>query len=100
MSAIVDNVPYTMAMIPVLSDIQREIGNANALWWALALGAGFGGNGTPIGSTAGIIVIALSDKTRSRITFKMWLKVGIAVTVITCLVATAFVLFAYNWLNR
>ncbi|MCL5037065.1 MAG: ArsB/NhaD family transporter [Chloroflexi bacterium] len=100
LSAVVDNVPYTMAMIPVLSDIQREIGNANALWWALALGAGLGGNGTPIGSTAGIIVIALSEKTRSRITFKMWLKVGIAVTVITCLVATAFVLFAYNWLNR
>ncbi|MCD6310681.1 MAG: anion permease, partial [Candidatus Eremiobacteraeota bacterium] len=100
LSAIVDNVPYTMAMLPILSDIQREIGNVNALWWSLALGAGYGGNGTPIGSTAGIIVMALSDRTRFRITFKMWLRVGIAITIITCIVASFFVLFLFPWLNR
>ena len=56
-SAVVDNIPFTIAMVPVLEKI-----GLTSMWWALALGVGMGGNGTPIGSTANIIVVSNERK--------------------------------------
>jgi Na+/H+ antiporter NhaD/arsenite permease-like protein len=59
-AALVDNVPITAAMIPVrLGRAERGVEIA-PLWWALAFGVGFAGNGTIIGSTAGSIVAEIS----------------------------------------
>ena len=61
---------------------------------ALAFGAGFGGNGTIIGSTANIIVATLSEKTRTPITSRIWNRRGLPVMLATCLVASLlFILF-------
>ena len=72
LSAVVDNVPITIAVIPVIRGLGETGMDITPLWWALVFGAGFGGNGTIIGSTANIIVTTLSEKTRTPITAKLW----------------------------
>lgn len=97
LSAVVDNVPITIALIPVIKGLGEAGINQNPLWWALAFGAGFGGNGTIIGSSANIIVAMLSEKTRAPITARLWVKRGLPVMIITSLVASFIFWFAYGW---
>ncbi|MFQ5946247.1 MAG: ArsB/NhaD family transporter, partial [Anaerolineae bacterium] len=78
-SAIVDNIPFTIAMIPLIQELGVTGINVTPLWWALALGAGFGGNGTPIGSTANVVVVSLSERTKTPITARIWLRNGLPV---------------------
>ena len=87
-SAVIDNIPFTIAMIPIIQAIARPGLDITPLWWALALGAGFGGNGTPIGSTANIVVVSLSEKTKHPITARIWLRNGLPIMIATSLVAT------------
>jgi Na+/H+ antiporter NhaD/arsenite permease-like protein len=72
LSAIVDNIPITIALIPVIIQLGASGINTAPLWWALVFGAGFGGNGTIIGSSANIVVASLSERTRTPITSAMW----------------------------
>ena len=65
------------------------------LWWALAFGAGFGGSGTIIGSTANIIVTTLSEKTHTPITARLWNKRGLPVMLVTLIVTTILYIVAY-----
>jgi Na+/H+ antiporter NhaD/arsenite permease-like protein len=88
LSAVVDNIPITIAMIPVIQGLGAAGMNITPLWWALAFGAGFGGNGTIIGSTANIVVASLSEKTRTPITANLWNKRGLPVMLVTCAIAT------------
>lgn len=88
LSAFVDNVPITIALIPVLEGLGASGMNIQPLWWALVFGAGFGGNGTIIGSTANIVVASLSERTRTPITSTLWNKRGLPVMLATCLVAS------------
>ncbi len=88
LSAIVDNIPYTIIMIPIIHDLGALGVDITPLWWALALGAGFGGNGTPIGSTANIITIRLSERTRTPITTKLWLRTGLPIMIVTSLIGS------------
>ena len=72
LSAIVDNVPYVAAMIPIVKGIAPSLGGAAAIapvWWSLALGAGLGGNGTLIGATANLTVAALAERSGVRFSF-------------------------------
>ncbi|MFQ5610791.1 MAG: SLC13 family permease [Anaerolineae bacterium] len=97
-SAVVDNIPFTIALIPLIQQL-GALGIPTApLFWALALGAGFGGNGTPIGSTANVVVVSLSEKTRQPITTKIWLRSGLPVMVATCLVASILFYLFFNWM--
>jgi len=93
-SAIVDNIPFTAAMIPVIVSI--GVNNPGVeiepLFWALAMGAGFGGNATPIGSSANVMTVAISERGPRPITTREWIKVGLPVMVITCIVATVFII--------
>jgi Na+/H+ antiporter NhaD/arsenite permease-like protein len=94
LSAVVDNVPITIALIPVIHGLGEAGMDITPLWWALAFGAGFGGNGTIIGSTANIIVASLSEKTRTPITSSIWNRRGLPVMLTTCAIASIlFVLF-------
>jgi Na+/H+ antiporter NhaD/arsenite permease-like protein len=95
LSAIVDNIPFTIVMIPIIQSLGAQGVDITPLWWALALGAGFGGNGTPIGSTANVIAVKLSERTRSPITTRRWLRTGLPVMFVTCAVAT--VLYALTF---
>lgn len=96
MSAIVDNVPITIALIPVIIRLGTMGVEITPLWWALAFGAGFGGNGTIIGSTANVVVTSLSERTRNPITPSLWNKRGLPVMLTTCTVASGlYVAFYY-----
>jgi len=95
LSAVVDNVPITIALIPVIHELGAAGVVIGPLWWALAFGAGFGGNGTIIGSTANIVVATLSEKTRTPITSKLWNKCGLPVMLATCAVASILYAIAY-----
>ena len=96
MSAIVDNIPFTITMIPIILGLQAEGIYVAPLWWALALGAGFGGNGTPIGSTANIITISVSEKTRTPITTAIWLRTGLPVMIVACIVGTILFILLFS----
>jgi Na+/H+ antiporter NhaD/arsenite permease-like protein len=89
-SAFVDNIPFAATMIPLIEvlnqnpTIAAEFNYAiSPLWWALSLGVGLGGNGTLIGSSAGVIAIGLSEKYGHRITFNQFFKVGFPFMIIT-----------------
>lgn len=97
LSAVVDNVPITIALIPVIKGLGASGMDITPLWWALAFGAGFGGSGTVIGSTANIIVVTLSEKTRTPITSGIWNKRGLPVMLVTCTIATILYTILYNW---
>jgi Na+/H+ antiporter NhaD/arsenite permease-like protein len=98
MSAIVDNIPFTIVMIPIIQNLGTLGIDIGPLWWALALGAGFGGNGTPIGSTANIITIKLSERTRHPITTKLWLRTGLPVMIIVCVIGTILYTLTYRFM--
>lgn len=89
MSAVVDNVPFTIAMLPILSGLQAQGIPVGPLWWALALGVGFGGNATPVGATANVIAISASEKAGQPISSRTWLSKGIPTAVLACLIASA-----------
>lgn len=91
LSGVIDNIPYTATMIPVVLLIAQKGINPEPLWWGLALGAGIGGNLTPVGSAAGVIALSLSEKTRHPITFLNWLRTGTLVTILTTFLALFFV---------
>lgn len=94
LSAVVDNVPITIALIPVIQDLAATGIDVTPLWWALAFGAGFGGNATIIGSTANVVVASLSERTSTPITSALWNRRGLPVMLATCVVATVlYVLF-------
>jgi Na+/H+ antiporter NhaD/arsenite permease-like protein len=98
-SAIIDNIPFTAAMIPVIVSITEasngELSTA-PLFWALAMGAGFGGNATPIGSSANVMAVAISERGPRPITTAEWTRAGLPVMVITCVVATVFMVLFHG----
>ncbi len=100
LSAIVDNIPITIALIPVFAELELEGINIQPLWWALAFGAGFGGNGTIIGSTANVFVASLSERTKNPITSKLWNKRGLPVMIVTCFVGSLMFVLLYPFLSR
>jgi Na+/H+ antiporter NhaD/arsenite permease-like protein len=100
LSALVDNIPITIALIPVIHQLGQNGVNIAPLWWALAFGAGLGGNGTIIGSTANIIVVTLSERTRSPITSKLWNKRGLPVMLGTCAVISILYVFWFPLFSR
>jgi Na+/H+ antiporter NhaD/arsenite permease-like protein len=95
-SAAVDNIPFTTAMIPVVQEVQTITGNdSDTFWWALALGADFGGNGTLIGAAANVAAAGLAERSGYPITFLSFLKVGFAVMICSVLLATAYLALFY-----
>ncbi|HYN90260.1 MAG TPA: SLC13 family permease [Ardenticatenaceae bacterium] len=95
LSAVVDNVPITIALIPVIEGLGAAGVDPEPLWWALAFGAGFGGNGTIIGSTANFVVASLSERTRTPITSALWNRRGLPVMLATCTVTSVLYWLAF-----
>jgi len=90
-SAFIDNIPYTATMIPFIQTISLDPNIAAAfggfavspLWWGLSLGANFGGNGTLIGSSAGVVSAGISEKNGHPISFNRWFRVGFPFMIMT-----------------
>ena len=100
LSAVVDNIPITIALIPVIEGLGAAGVDIRPLWWALAFGAGFGGNGTIIGSTANIVVASLSERTRTPITSALWNKRGVPVMLLTCTITSVVYAVIFPYLSQ
>ncbi|SBT65751.1 possible tyrosine transporter P-protein [Micromonospora sediminicola] len=97
LSAIVDNIPYVATMSPIVSELVNAEGGldkAQVLWWALAIGADFGGNATAVGASANVVVLGIADRAGHKITFWGFTKYGLIVTVISVAIAVP-----YLWLR-
>jgi Na+/H+ antiporter NhaD/arsenite permease-like protein len=90
-SALVDNIPFTAAMIPVVDNLQAD-GFDAALWWSLALGACFGGNATMIAAAANVTATGILERTGHRVSFVRFLAVGIPVTLVSLVIASFYLL--------
>lgn len=109
-SAFIDNIPFTTTMIPLVHTLHTDPTIAAAfgpdsgyqfspLWWGFALGADLGGNGTLIGSSAGVVAAGLSQKFGHSISFTRWIKIGFPFMLLTLVVGNivlyGLLLFVY-----
>jgi Na+/H+ antiporter NhaD/arsenite permease-like protein len=96
-SAIVDNIPFTATMLPIVMFLGKTIPGAETgvLWWALALGACFGGNGTIIGASANVVTTGIAERAGYKISFFQYLKEAAPITVVSLILASVFLLVRY-----
>jgi Na+/H+ antiporter NhaD/arsenite permease-like protein len=94
-SGVVDNIPFTATMIPVVEQLQSGNSGDDAYWWALALGACFGGNATLIAAAANVAAAGMASRAGNPIGFVMFLRVGVPVTAISLVLATIYIAIRY-----
>jgi Na+/H+ antiporter NhaD/arsenite permease-like protein len=92
-SGIVDNIPFTAAMIPVVDELGGD--TDDAFWWVLALGACFGGNATIVAAAANVAASGMSARAGRPIGFWTFLRYGLPVTVVSLVLATGYVMVRY-----
>jgi len=94
MSAFVDNIPFTATMLPIVAYLSRVIpGAENTLWWALALGACFGGNGTIIGASANVVTMGIAESKGYKISFIGFMKTAFPYMIISIIISQAWLIF-------
>ena len=86
LSAIVDNIPYTATMIPLVQEMSTVM-DVEPVIWALVLGADFGGNATVVGASANVVVASMSESRGHPISFIRYLRYGIPAALLTLVVA-------------
>ena len=94
LSAIVDNIPYTITMVPLVAELGHSV-NVEPLIWALSLGANLGGNATVIGASANVVVSSMAEAQGYPITFRGYLKYGLPATFLTMIVCTIDIWLRY-----
>jgi Na+/H+ antiporter NhaD/arsenite permease-like protein len=92
-SGLVDNIPFTAAMIPVVDSLGG--GQEDAYWWVLALGACFGGNATIVAAAANVAASGMAANSGRPIGFLYFLKYGLVVTAVSLILATGYVMVRY-----
>jgi Na+/H+ antiporter NhaD/arsenite permease-like protein len=96
LSAIIDNIPYTATMIPVVEQLVASQGHdADVFWWALAIGADFGGNATIIAASANVTLASLSEREGHPIRFGTFVRYGLPVTLVTIGIASVYIWVRY-----
>lgn len=96
LSAVVDNIPYTATMLPVVQRLTAEgLNPDNILWWSLAIGADFGGNATIIGASANVILAGIAEREGHHIRFVEFMKYGIPTTIGVLVIGTIWVWVRY-----
>jgi Na+/H+ antiporter NhaD/arsenite permease-like protein len=100
LSSIVNQIPYAAAMIPVVREMSAGLpvsgdSASNPLWWALALGAGLGANFTPVAAAANVYVIGVADRAGYKVTFLQFLRYSLLVTLVSLIIATAYLWLRY-----
>jgi Na+/H+ antiporter NhaD/arsenite permease-like protein len=94
-SGVVDNIPFTATMIPVVEQLQSGNNGDDAYWWALSLGACFGGNATLIAAAANVAAAGMAGRAGRPIGFMTFLRVGLPATLISLVLATAYIWVRY-----
>ena len=96
--ALVDNIPYTTAMVPIAAEMVASLGQSGAsspLWWAFVFGADLGGNATAVAAGANVVVVGIAAKAGQPISFWEFTKRGLVVTVVTVAIAWLYVWVRY-----
>jgi len=98
MSAFIDNIPFTATMLPVTAYLTQVIPGAQSgvLWWALALGACLGGNGTMIGASANVVTVGIAEARGYHISFLKFMKIGFTYMVISVAIANLWLLLFFR----
>ncbi len=110
LSAVIDNIPYVAAMNPLIVDLARSLHpdvldyqalvhqpDILPLWWALALGACLGGNGTLIGASANVVIVDLARRAGHHISFWRFLALGLPVMCGSLLISTLYLWLRFFW---
>jgi Na+/H+ antiporter NhaD/arsenite permease-like protein len=98
MSAFVDNIPFTATMLPITAYLTKVIPGAaddNVLWWALALGACLGGNGTMIGASANVVTVGIAEAAGYKISFFGFMKFAFLYMLISVAICHVWLLVFY-----
>jgi Na+/H+ antiporter NhaD/arsenite permease-like protein len=106
LSAMIDNIPFTAAMVPILLGMEQQGINVTPLWWSLAVGVGMGGNGTHLGSTANVFIVTLSERLAKdtgdesmRITPGLWFRKGTPAMLLTLLTSTVVMWLFFDFFS-
>lgn len=94
-SAFLDNIPFVATMIPLIHSIGATGMDTTSLWWALALGACLGGNGSVVGATANVIVSGMLHKKGYKLTFGDFLKVGFPIMLVSVVISMIYLILFY-----
>ena len=94
-SGFVDNIPFTATMVPVVEELQGADADDDAYWWALSLGACFGGNLTLIAAAANVAAAGMAERAGTKVGFVAFLRAGIPATLISMALATAYLAIRY-----
>lgn len=98
LSAIVDNIPFVAAMIPLIRELAPHLGGADQvtpLWWALSLGACLGGNGTLIGASANLTVAGIAERSGVDFRFTTYTKHAFGLMLISVAISTLYLWWRY-----
>ena len=98
-SMTIGNIPTAASLIPVVGYMQTLGVETNALWWALAVGAGFGGSASPYAAAANVITISISERTKTPISFGQWLRVGVPITLVSCALSNIILVLVHLHLH-
>jgi Na+/H+ antiporter NhaD/arsenite permease-like protein len=91
LSAVIDNIPFVAVMIPIIHRLADQLpGETTVLWWALALGACLGGNGTAVGASANVTALGIAERQGVRISFREFTRFGSVVATYTLVVTSVF----------
>jgi Na+/H+ antiporter NhaD/arsenite permease-like protein len=97
-SGIIDNIPYVATMAPIVSKLAAAMPDQlhpDVLWWALALGADFGGNLTAVGASANVVMIGIARRAGHPISFWEFTRKGIVVTVVSVELSALYLWLRY-----
>lgn len=104
LSAAIDNIPFTAAMIPIILSMEAQGINVTPLWWSLAIGVGMGGNGSHLGSTANVFIVTISEKLAKEqndpslaITPGLWFRKGTPVMLLTLVVCSIIMITFFGF---
>ena len=103
----IDNIPFTAAMIPIILGMESQGINVTPLWWGLAIGVGMGGNGTHIGSTANVFIVTISERLAKQqndpslaITPGLWFRKGTPAMLLTLLTSSIIMALFFDWFAK
>ena len=95
-SAFLDNIPFVATMIPLIKAMTASGQlDANPLWWALALGACLGGNGTIIAASANVIVTGIMAREGRPVSFMSFMRIGFPMMIVSIIISTIYLILFY-----
>ena len=97
-SGVIDNIPFTATMTPIVGELAASItdlADPNVLWWALALGADFGGNLTAVGASANVVMLGIARRADYPISFWEFTRKGALITVVSIALSALYLWLRY-----